>query len=225
MLDPKNIIRSPRRTLSLFLTPAGELIVKAPLKLPEHKIYEFVKSKSDWISARQRQILQNSYINRSVLTYSTFMLLGQELTPVISNTAKQITKQDNMLLIPAKIAPDAILKRVEKWMKTQAAAILAERAGYFSQRLNLRAVSVETNNNRSRWGSCDSKRRINLNWRAVMLPPNLFDYIIVHEYCHLLEFNHTRNFWAIVATILPDWKALRKHLKQMGWLLHLFRPK
>lgn len=225
MLDPKNIIRSSRRTLSLFLTPTGELVVKAPMKLPEYKIYDFVKSKEDWIVNRQRQILQNSYINRSVLTYNTFMFLGQELTPVISDKAKQIYKQDSTLIIPAKIAPELILKRVEKWLKTQASAILTERSAYFAKRLNLRALSVGTNNNKSRWGSCDTKARINLNWRSIMLPPNLFDYIIVHEFCHLLEFNHTRSFWAIVATILPDWKSVRNHLKQMGWLLHLFRQK
>ena len=223
MLHPQNIIRSQRKTLALFISPRGELIVKAPLKLPDNKIFEFVKSKENWIHARQKQILQNSYINKSVLTYNAFLYLGQELTPVISKSAKTVQKADNTLLIPAKYSPDVILKRVEKWLKNSAQAVLAERARYFGARLKLAPVAVTTNNNRSRWGSCDTKRRINLNWRTIMLAPNLFDYIVVHEYCHLLEFNHTKAFWSVVETILPDWKALRLHLKQMNWLLTLFR--
>jgi len=78
-------------------------------------------------------------------------------------------------------------------------------------------------NNKTRWGICSKDGKIALNWRVVMLPPRLIDYIMVHEFCHLLEFNHSKHFWQIVESILPNWKELRKHLKQLGWLLELFR--
>jgi hypothetical protein len=223
MLDPRNIYRSKRKTLALFVDLHGNLIVKAPERLPEGKIFDFVKSKQDWIAARQHQIRQNSYINRNVTTYNSFLFLGQELVPVISQKAKQITMQDGVLLIPARFSGEQVLKKVEKWMKTQADIILSERVKYFANRLKLQPSAIAINNNKTRWGSCDTRRKICLNWRAVMLPPNLFDYIVVHEFCHMLEFNHTKNFWAVVETILPDWRVLRKHLKQMNWLLMLFR--
>ena len=223
MLDPRNIYRSNRRTLSLYISPTGELVVKAPLKLSDAQIFAFVRSKEDWIRMRQKKTLQNSYINRSVVSYNTFYYLGQELTPIISTAVKEIIKQDGALLIPAKLDQAKVLKRVEKWLKERAKIIIDERARYFGDKLRLSVSAISTNNNKTRWGCCDTKKQIAINWRAVMLPPNLLDYIIVHEYCHLLEFNHTHNFWGIVETILPDWRAVRKHLKQMNWLLNLFR--
>jgi len=223
MLDPQNIYRSKRKTLAIFIDPNGTLIVKAPLKLADHKIYEFVKSKRDWIAARQQKIAENSYINRSVVSYNTFMFMGRELVPVISTKVREITRADGSLVIPATIKPEKLLKRVEKYLKTHATQILHERTTYFAHRLKLDISAVGINNNKTRWGSCDTKRRIFVNWRAVMLPPNLFDYIVIHEFCHLLEFNHTPAFWALVETILPDWRTQRKYLKQMNWILALFR--
>lgn len=223
MLDPRNIYRSKRKTLALFVDLQGNLIIKAPERLPESKIFNFVKSKQNWILTRQHQIRQNSYINRNVVAQNTFLILGQELVPVISQRAKQIARQDSVLIIPAKYNAEQVLRKVEKWLKGQAEIILNERAHYFANKLNIQPSAVGINNNKTRWGSCDTRRQISLNWRTIMLQPNLFDYIIVHEYCHLLEFNHTKNFWAVVETILPDWRTLRKHLKQMNWILMLFR--
>jgi len=223
MLHPRNIYRSKRKTLALFVDLHGNLIVKAPERLPEAKIFAFVKSKEKWIQARQHQIRQNSYINRNVVTHNSFLYMGQEVVPVISQKTKQITRQDGVLLIPAKLRGEQVLKKIERWFKQQAEVILNERVTYFSNRLNLHPSAVAINNNKTRWGSCDTKRKLNLNWRAVMLAPYLFDYIVVHEFCHMLEFNHTKNFWAVVETILPDWRVLRKHLKQMNWVLMLFR--
>jgi len=223
MLDPRNIYRSKRKTLALFVDLHGNLIVKAPERLPDSKIFDFVKSKQDWIATRQHQLKQNSYINRNVASQNSYLFMGQELVPVISQRIKQISRQDGVLLIPAKFQSDKVVSKIEKWFKAQAEIILNERVRYFAARLNMQPSEVAINNNKTRWGSCDTKRRINLNWRAVCLAPNLFDYIVVHEFCHLLEFNHTKNFWTIVQTILPDWRVLRKHLKQMNWVLMLFR--
>jgi len=197
--------------------------VQAPLKMSDRKIFEFIKSRESWIRARQEQIIKNSHINRNVATHNTFYFLGQELQPVINSKVKQITRQDNQMLIPAKIESNKVFKKIEKYLKDNAKQIIIDRASYFSQILKLRVENVVTNNNKSRWGSCSKSGEIAINWRAVMLKPNLLDYILVHEFCHLLEFNHTKNFWAIVETIMPNWHAVRAELKHYGWLLQLFR--
>jgi len=226
MLNPANIIRSKRKTLALYIDPMGQLIVKAPTKLSNEKIFAFIKSKEAWIKRRQAQATQNSYINKSVLTYQSFYFLGQELTPIISSGAKQITKSDNALIIPEKfvaLGQDKTLRKIKKWLETSAKSIIEQRADYFSQRLKLPKGQFSINNNKTRWGTCDKQGNITLNWRAVMLPANLLDYIVVHEFCHILEFNHSKQFWQIVETILPDWRVTRRHLKQMNWILTLFR--
>jgi len=226
MLHPKNIIRSRRHTLALYVNPHGELIVKAPLKLSDQRIFAFIKTKEQWIQEQQSKVLQSSYINKSVLTYRTFFFLGTELSPLIDQRTKQITRHNNMLLIPAKLGSmpiEKVNKKIVKFLKDNAKQIVYDRADYFSQSLRLKYTNIAIMNNKTRWGVCSKDGKLGLNWRVIMLPPQLIDYIMVHEFCHLLEFNHSKQFWLIVESILPNWKELRKHLKQLGWLLELFR--
>lgn len=223
MLDPRNIIRTDKRTLSIMINAKGELIVRAPYNYPDHKIFEFIKQKEDWIIKKQNAIRSNSYINHNVVNYTNFLFLGKELTPLISNDVKEIMINDNKLLIPAKINSDKILGKIEKWYRKVAEEVLVERVNYMANQLRLRPADVKTNNNKTRWGVCDSRGNIAINWRAIFLPPNLLDYIVVHELCHLLEFNHTPAFWSVVAKIIPDYQILRKHLKCLNYLILLFR--
>jgi len=227
MLDPANIHRSNRRTLSLFIDERGTLIVRAPNRMPVSKIYQFVTEKEDWILRQQERIMQNRFRDPDVLAYNKFLHLGTPLVPYVTDSVKKVCRQDGLILVPSKFAAQgeaAAIKKVEKWLRDEAKMIVDERCFYFSARLNLAHGKIGVNNNKTRWGVCDLDGNIMLNWRAVMLPPRLLDYIIVHEFCHLLEFNHTREFWALVETILPKWRLLRRELKQFGWILSLFRP-
>ena len=226
MLNPANIIRSRRRTLSLFINPNGELVVKAPLNLSDKRISEFVKTKEKWILAQQKRVLQTQYLNKSVLTYRSFLYLGHDLLPLVCNKSKKILRQEDNLLVPAKWAgleEEKVLKKIKKWLTDEAKIILDERVQFFAAKLNLRFATFCVNNNKTRWGSCSRDGRLAINWRAVMLPPRLLDYIVVHEFCHLLEFNHSKQFWHILSTIIPNWKDLRIQLKNHNWLLNLFR--
>lgn len=223
MLDPRNIIRTNKRTLSLLVNAKGELIVRAPYNFPEHKIFEFIKEKQDWIIKKQNAVRANSYINQNVVNYNVFLFLGQELTPVISSEVKEFYMEDGRLLIPAKIPSDRILPRLERWYRKVAEGVIVDRVNYLAQKLRLRPKQVGINNNKTRWGVCDVNGNIAINWRAIFLPPNLLDYIVVHELCHLLEFNHTKAFWAIVGNVIPDYQSVRKHLKCLNYLILLFR--
>lgn len=70
-------------------------------------------------------------------------------------------------------------------------------------------------NQRSRWGSCSSKGNLNFNYRIVLLPQELSKYIIVHEICHLKEFNHSKRFWNLVSLCIPNYKEVRKKLREL----------
>jgi len=190
------------------------------------RIFDFIKSKEKWIRTQQERVAQNNYINKSVLSYNTFLFLGTEITAVTASKIKKITLNGNILYLPPKITEKGSIeatKKVEKWLKTQAKTIVDERARYFSAKLRLNHTGISTNNNKTRWGVCGKDGKIAMNWRTIMLEPKLFDYIMVHEFCHLLEFNHSKQFWMLVESILPNWRTLRKELKKMNWLLSMFR--
>ena len=100
-------------------------------------------------------------------------------------------------------------------LKEQARALVNSRLDYFNLHYKFKYGRVSIRNQKSRWGSCSSKGNLNFNYKIVLLPSHLADYIIVHELCHLKEFNHSQKFWSLVGEILPDYKKLQRELKRV----------
>ncbi len=97
--------------------------------------------------------------------------------------------------------------------KESAQALILDRLAHFNQYYNFPIKRISIRNQRSRWGSCSKKGNLNFNYRIVLLPPKVSNYIIVHELCHLGEFNHSKRFWALVAKTIPDYNQIRKELR------------
>lgn len=103
--------------------------------------------------------------------------------------------------------------------KDMAYEIVRSRLEYFNQFYNFKYNKITIRNQISRWGSCSKKGNLNFNYRIALLKPELADYIVVHELCHLGEFNHSKNFWDLVEKTLPDWRKLRSELKSINTLV------
>jgi predicted metal-dependent hydrolase len=110
---------------------------------------------------------------------------------------------------------------LKKWYKDQTAKIISERITVLNCRLNLKYNKVIIRNQRSRWGSCSRKGNLNFNLLLAALPPELIDYIIVHELLHLKEMNHSKKFWQLVETVDPHYKNHRKLLHKYGALIEI----
>jgi predicted metal-dependent hydrolase len=100
----------------------------------------------------------------------------------------------------------------EAWYRRQARLVLAERVAAYAWQTGLQPKKLRIGAARTRWGSCSSKGTLSFTWRLVMAPQQVVDYVVVHELCHLQVKNHSRDFWARVKAILPDYK------QQVGWL-------
>ena len=124
--------------------------------------------------------------------------------------------------MPKKTEQDKILKTLKLWYKKIAKQILSDRLAFLETRVKLKSTSLKIGDSRGRWGSCNSKGVICFNWRVIMLPPAIIDYVIVHELCHLVEMNHSKNFWKLVETFLPRALEQKAAIKEFGFLLSLF---
>lgn len=98
----------------------------------------------------------------------------------------------------------------------EAKRLLPGQVAFYAEKLGVRYGRITIRNQTSRWGSCSGKGNLNFNCLLMLTPPEIIDYVVVHELCHLLEMNHSTRFWSHVESILPDYKLRRKWLKQNG---------
>lgn len=101
-------------------------------------------------------------------------------------------------------------------LKARALELAKEKIREFNAHYGFAFAKVTVKDQKTRWGSCSKKGNLNFNYKIALLPEKLADYIVVHELCHLGEFNHSRAFWALVAQTLPDYRALRSELRRVG---------
>jgi len=98
--------------------------------------------------------------------------------------------------------------------KNDALALVQKRVDFYNKTYRLSFNNIYIKNQKTRWGSCSKKGNLNLNYKILFLPKDLQDYIIVHELCHLKEFNHSQKFWSLVAKVLPNYFDIRKELRK-----------
>lgn len=98
----------------------------------------------------------------------------------------------------------------------EAADYIPERVSFYAEKIGVNYGRITIRNQKSRWGSCSGRGNLNFNCLLMLTPPDIIDYVVVHELCHRLEMNHSPYFWAEVERILPDYKNRRKWLKKEG---------
>lgn len=106
-------------------------------------------------------------------------------------------------------------KREYYKLKERARALAKNKVEYFSSLYGIRPGAIAIRNQKTRWGSCSKRGNLNFNYKIALLPGHLADYIVVHELCHIVEFNHSKRFWQLVAKAIPDYKARRREIKNL----------
>ena len=223
MITPDLIERSNRKTLSLFVMKDGNVVVKAPINLEDEVIDRFVSEKQDWIRDKLMLVNKTKSKFEDVMKYKKFLLYGNKYSLLLSDVKKIETNDNFQIVIPGKTEPQNIIKVLRSWYKKIAKEILQDRLNFLESRVRLKSTSMKITDSTGKWGSCSSRGVICFNWRVIMLPPQIIDYVIIHELCHLVEMNHSKNFWHQVCTFLPSTPKLKEEIKEYGFLLSMFR--
>lgn len=111
--------------------------------------------------------------------------------------------------------------KLEQWYRTMARESILERINWFQKILQVKCNDVRIKEQKTRWGSCSLKGNLNFNWRIVMAPSDIIDYIVVHELCHLIHMNHSRDYWQLVEKYIPDYRDRRNWLTKKGMGLRI----
>lgn len=136
-----------------------------------------------------------------------------------------LLEKKNWIRQKVKLQKENAMKRQEKrempeaekkYYRNLAREVLGARTGYYARKMGVTYGRISIREQKTRWGSCSSAGNLNFNWKLVLMPPELLDYVVVHELAHRKEMNHSPRFWAIVERELPDYCNRREKLKILG---------
>ena len=101
----------------------------------------------------------------------------------------------------------------------KALSVIPDKVKYYAEIMGVTYGRITIRNQKTRWGSCSSEKNLNFNWKLILAPPEVLDYVVVHELCHLKEMNHSKAFWDEVGKVMPNYETHKLWLKENGWKL------
>lgn len=214
------VVRSRRRTVGISVGPTGDVIVRAPKWASDGRIDEMVSSMSDWIEGKRKRAsasisrLKESGVHRSSLMY------GGRLVPL--KTEKSGSRDslrfdgDSFLARVGSADERSVEKLYIRWLKRRAAGELAPAIQKYQRLLGVSATGISIRNQKTRWGSASKNGTVSLNCNLLKAPREVAEYVVAHELCHLRVPDHSRKFWNLVWSVFPEYKKMRKWLRENG---------
>lgn len=216
---PYTIKRRPRRSLSLTIDHRG-LRVLGPMRTTLREVEQLIHTHEDWILKKLDEWrAERFHRNWTIHSAEPLPYLGSPLPLSIRQHAlrkPQLVLDDRQLVLfthdPADSARNH--RALVLWLRERALLCFEERVTHYAARLGVPQPTLSLTQAKTRWGSCNTRGHIRLNWRLIHLPLTLVDYVVAHELAHLKEMNHSPRFWAVVETMYPDWQQARRALRR-----------
>jgi predicted metal-dependent hydrolase len=213
---PYRIRRSDRaRRIRVSVDGNGEIEVVLPRRSPERHAAEAVKELAPWIERRRRAVARVAL--EVARTPGTVPYLGESLRLVPEPGRTRVHRRGDALLVPEGDPRPAL----ERWYRRRAKAEVGPRLDAATQRAGSRYTGLTIRGQRTRWASCSSTGMMSFNWRLLLAPPEILDYVVEHEVCHLEVMDHSPRFWRLLASRSPDWRAHSAWLRRYGPTLNL----
>ncbi len=228
------VLKKSRRAkhLRLQVGPEGRITLTVPWHTPKWAANLFLKEHAIWIEKQFKKIEAQKTL-RPPFNYRTgdlFYYFGEPVTlDIMPSDRKRPTikiRGDKMCITLYRYITEAeglqaVKKTIQKFYRGKAEEVIHDRLQFFNEHYGFFYNQVTLRNQKSRWGSCSRLKNLNFNWKLIMAPIEVIDYVVVHELCHLKQMNHSARYWALVAEIIPDHKQRRKWLRENHYLLTL----
>ena len=208
--------RSPRaRRVRVSVNGSGEVEVILPRRAPERAAAQAVRELEGWIERRRRTLARAAA--EVARPEGTVPYLGRELRLVPQPGRERVHRRGDDLLVPKRDAGAAI----ERWYRRQARAEIGPRLDAATARAGTTYEGLTIRGQKTRWASCSSRNHMSFNWRLLLAPEAVLDYVVEHEVCHLEVMDHSARFWALLESRVPDWREHARWLRRYGATLVL----
>jgi predicted metal-dependent hydrolase len=203
--------RSPRaRRVRVSVDGSGEVEVVLPKRAPERAAAQAVGELGPWIERRRRTLARAAA--EIARPEGTVPFLGQDLRLVPQPGRERVHRRGDELLVPKRDTAAAL----ERWYRRQARAEIAPRLDAAVARAGTSYTGLTIRGQKTRWASCSSTGHMSFNWRLLLAPEAVLDYVVEHEVCHLERMDHSPRFWALLESRVPDWRAHARWLRRYG---------
>jgi predicted metal-dependent hydrolase len=213
---PYEVRRSPRaRRVRVTVDGTGAVEVVLPARAAERRAAEAVRELRPWIERRRRAAARVAA--EVARPPGTLPYLDETLLVVQEPSRTRVHRRGSALLVPAQEAHPAL----ERWYRRQARTEIAARLDAATARAGTRYRGLTIRGQKTRWGSCSSSGAMSFNWRLLLAPAAVLDYVIEHEVCHLEVMDHSPRFWRLLESRVPDWRRHAAWLRRYGATLAL----
>ena len=205
----------------LEVRPETGLTVVVPKSYDIRQVTHLLEAKKGWILSKLAKYgnLRPPATENELRSGDAIPYLGRDLQVVRRQNrgdTDSVRLERNRLVVSLRAGKGRLELVLEQWYRMQAATLIRGKADELSVRLGLTYNRLIIRGQKTRWGSCSHKGNLSFNWKLIMVPEPVIDYVIVHELAHLEEMNHTKRFWELVGKHCPQWRDHRKWLKDHG---------
>ncbi len=207
-----------RKTLEITVDRGGELVLASPPGVADDVLAAFVREKRFWLYTKiaEKEALQQPAGGREFVAGEGFPYLGRSYRLLLVDAQDVPLKLEaGRFKLRRDEAPEGRAQFI-RWYTDHAAPWLRKRVAGWASRMGVEPKAVEVRDLGFRWGSCGQAGGVNFHWATILLPPGVVDYVIVHELAHLVEPNHTPEFWLRVARALPEFEQRKAWLAEHG---------
>ena len=217
-----SLIQTSRRNVQIKALPGGETRVYAPAWMRLREIDSIVQERAEEIlrmHAALDRAVNADHAAHPVGEGSRISVEGRPRALRLIRAPRvsmQLNEDVLELSIPEPECEEKVRAALRQTLSEYALKRIRERLDVYQPRIGGEYGRVTIREQRTRWGSCSSKHNLNFNWKLIQAPPEALDYVVIHELCHLREFNHSPRFWRLVEGQMPEYEAWKKWLKQHG---------
>jgi len=213
------LVRSSRKSISIIIQPNGSVVVRAPHSASKKQIEDLLNKRKDWILKHKNNFdkMGPAYSRREFVDGEKHLFMGNEYTLSVNlGSINSVIKNGDIIDIGCT---DEIMVKplMEQWYVKKANELMPEiimpLVQEFKSSYQKTPAKISLKSMRSRWGSCSSRGNISMNIKLIKSPKSCIEYVMAHELCHLIEMNHSKNYYALLTEFMPDWKKRKVGLE------------
>jgi len=217
-----------KKTVAIHIQPNAAVVVLSPQFIENMKIKEIVLKRAKWIIEKQEKLkkIKSGLSKKDFVSGETFPYLGRNYRLKVTSLKEEKCKLLNGRLhvyinkkLKSRVVKKTVREKLVEWYMERAEEKIKERVNRYAAQIGKWPQKVMIKNQQKRWGSCSHSGIVRFNWKAVMAPVSVLDYIVIHELSHLLYPDHSQEFWRRIEAISPDYKNHRKWLKNNSLIL------